>query len=382
MKMTKFFALLASVALFAACTESSKDEEKPQPTPTPEPSGAITLSADKTTIELGESVTFTVTMKNAETGETTDITTEASLYDSNLDKVSNPFTPTASGSYNINAVYGPESSNVLTITVMAQMPEVPEDTEPSNLAFNHRILLIDHTGVNCGYCPNMTDNLLALEESDMHHMYNEVTCHAGGMASGDPGNSNAANALNKFQSNYIEGYPNICVNFHTTTVGNYATATFLNQMRNVFNQHVKKDGASVGISLAVAGDHTNVYCAAQIKAKDSKEYKAVAWLLESGIYSPNQAGAKKDVHRIYNYALRNISGTYSQSNVAGESIGWLEEGQTIDQAFKLPITSTKWNHENMGVLVIVSAKDSQGRWEVVNTAYCPTGESKGYEYIK
>ena len=69
MKMTKFFALLASVALFAACTESSKDEEKPQPKPTPEPSGAITLSADKTTIELGESVTFTVTMKNAETGE-------------------------------------------------------------------------------------------------------------------------------------------------------------------------------------------------------------------------------------------------------------------------------------------------------------------------
>ena len=69
MKMTKFFALLASVALFAACTESSKDEEKPQPEPKPEPSGAITLSADKTTIELGESVTFTVTMKNAETGE-------------------------------------------------------------------------------------------------------------------------------------------------------------------------------------------------------------------------------------------------------------------------------------------------------------------------
>ena len=85
--MTKFFALLASVALFAACTESSKDEEKPQPKPTPEPSGAITLSADKTTIELGESVTFKVTMKNAETGETTDITAEASLYDSNLDKV-------------------------------------------------------------------------------------------------------------------------------------------------------------------------------------------------------------------------------------------------------------------------------------------------------
>jgi hypothetical protein len=35
----------------------------------------------------------------------------------------------------------------------------------------------------------------------------------------------------------------------------------------------------------------------------------------------------------------------------------------------------------MGVLVIVSAQDAQGRWEIVNSAYCKVGENKPYEYI-
>ena len=43
---------------------------------------------------------------------------------------------------------------------------------------------------------------------------------------------------------------------------------------------------------------------------------------------------------------------------------------------------TKWKYENMGVLVIVSAKDSQGRWEVANAAYCALGESKAFEYVE
>ena len=68
---------------------------------------------------------------------------------------------------------------------------------------------------------------------------------------------------------------------------------------------------------------------------------------------------------------------------AGESIGVLEEGQTYDCAFTLPIVSSKWNWENMGVLVIVSAKDSNNRWDVVNSAYCSVEDkSKAYEYVE
>ena len=380
MKLTKFFALLCAALAFVGC------EEKPTPDgpdgPQNNVNGDLTLTADTTTIALGESVTFTVMQKDETTGEEVDVTNSVTLYDAYLNKISNPFTPTVSGVINVTATKGKYTSNTVAITVMAQMPEVPADPQPENLAFNHRAIVIDHTGVNCGYCPGMTDKLLALAETEWHKHYNEVTCHAGGMAIGDPGNSAAANALNQMQSSYIEGYPNICINFHTATVGNYGQSAFLQYMAQALEGYIKKDGADVGIAMAVEGDSTNIYCAAQVKAKEAKEYKVVAWLLESNIYSPNQAGATKDYHKLYNFALRNISGEYSRNNVAGESVGVLEAGQTYDCAFTLPIVSTKWNWENMGVLVIVSAKDANNRWDVVNSAYCPVQESKAFEYVE
>ena len=257
---------------------------------------------------------------------------------------------------------------------------VPADPDPSNLAFNHRVVLIDHCAVNDGYSPMMLDNLYALEQTDWYDHYNLVTCHAGSYASGDPANSAAANALNQMQS--PSGYPTINVNFYTATVGNYSTSYFVSQASNTLTECVKKDGADVGVAMAVGGYYDNIYCAAQVKANVAQEYKAVAWLLENNIYSPNQAGASKDYHRIYNYALRNISGEYSKNNVSGESIGVLAQGEIMNLAFELPITGTEWNSENMGVLVIVSAKDENGRWEVANTAYCPVGETKVYEYVE
>ena len=377
MKLTKFFALLCAALAFVGC------EEKPGPDgPQDNVNGDLTLSVDKTTIELGESVTFTVMQKDEATGEKVDVTKSVTLYDADLNKLSNPFTPTTSGSINVTATKGKYTSNTVAITVMAQMPEVPTDPQPENLAFNHRAVVIDHTGVNCPNCPIMTDNLIALSKSEWHQHYNEVTCHAGGYANGDPGASAAATALNQMQSSYINGYPNICINFHTATVGNYGQSVFVSKMGQALDAYLKKDGADVGIALAVEGDSTNIYCAAQVKAKEAKEYKVVAWLLESNIYSPNQAGATKDYHKLYNFALRNISGEYSRSNVAGESVGVIEAGQTYDCAFTLPIVSTKWNWENMGVLVIVSAKDANNRWDVVNSAYCPVKESKSYEYVE
>ena len=372
MKITKFFALLCAAAVgFVACEPVGNTEE-------PNVTGKITLSASKTTIELGETVTFKAEMKDAETGEMIDVTEFVSIYDSELNKISNPWTPTASGNYTFNATYGAESSNNITISVMAQMPEVPADPDPENLAFNHRVVVIDHTGVGCPNCPLMTDNLRAIAATDWHKHYNEVTCHAGGYAGNDPASSQAATALNQTQS--PNGYPTLNINFNTATVGNYQTSYFVNVMSQTLEQCVKKSGADVGIAMAVEGDNTNVYCAAQIKAKTAKEYKAVAWLLESGIYSPNQAGATKDYHKIYNHALRNMSHEYSKTNVQGDAYTF-EANEVKDFAFELPIISTKWNYENMEVLVVVSAKDANGRWEVANSSVCKLNEQKEFEYV-
>ena len=365
MKITKFFALLCAAAVgFVGCEQQTE--------PTPEPSGSITLSADTTAVSIGDTVTFTVTDSEGQ-----DVTRAATIYDPDLNVVEDgKFTATVSGSFSFFAVVGSENSNYLTISVLAEAPVVPVDPQPENLAFNHRALIIDHTGVGCGYCPVAMDELLALSKTEWHSHYNEVTCHAGTYAGGDPANSAAANMLNAFQSNSISGYPSIVVNFYTKC-SDYGKNAMIRALQSV----VKTEGADAGIALAVTGDNTNIYCTAQVKSAYAREYKINAWLLESGIYSPNQSGASKDYHKIYNYAIRNSSETLSRTDVAGVSIGTLEAGHTFEYATAIPITSTKWNWENMGVLVIVSAKDGNNRWDVVNTAYCALGEEKAFEYI-
>ena len=368
MKLTKFFAFALAALSFAACEPINNGNE---PDDEPIPTGDITLSADKTAVSMGETVTFTVT-----DAEGQDVTSQASIYDEDFNDVGSSVTFNESGSYEFFATVGSANSNYLTIVVMAEVPPVPADPQPENFTFNHRAVVIDQTGVNCGYCPNATDQLKTLENTEWHQYYNEVTCHAGSYAGGDPGNSAAANALNQFQSSMISGYPCILVNFYGKPYG-YGYTDII----SVLQQYVKKDGVDVGISLAVTGDESCVYAAAQVKSGVAQEYKITAWLLESNIYSPNQAGATKDYHKIYNNALRNMSHeNYSKTNVQGDAYTFTAN-EVKDLAFELPIISTKWKYEQMSVLVIVSAKDANGRWEVANSAVCKINEAKEFEYV-
>ena len=365
MKLTKFFAFAFAALAFVGCDEKTPDQKEPLPTPT----GDIKLAADKTAVEIGETVTFTVT-----DAENQDVTSQALIYDEDFNEVGSQVTFNESGSYSFFATVGSANSNYVSVVVMAEVPEVPEDPQPENFTFNHRAVVIDQTGVNCGYCPNATDQLKTLENTEWHKYYNEVTCHAGSYAGGDPGNSAAANALNQFQSSMISGYPCILVNFYGKPNG-YG----YNDIIKVLQPYVQKDGVDVGISLAVTGDESCVYAAAQVKSGVAQEYKITAWLLESNIYSPNQSGATKDYHKIYNNALRNMSHEYSKTNVQGDSYTF-EANEVKDLAFELEMISNKWKLENMSVLVIVSAKDANGRWEVANSAVCKINEAKEFEY--
>lgn len=365
MKLTKFFAFAFAALAFVGCDEKTPDQKEPLPTPT----GDIKLTADKTAVEIGETVTFTVT-----DAENQDVTSQALIYDEDFNEVGSEVTFNESGSYSFFATVGSANSNYVSVVVMADVPVVPEDPQPENFTFNHRAVVIDQTGVNCGYCPNATDQLKTLENTEWHKYYNEVTCHAGSYAGGDPGNSAAANALNQFQSSMISGYPCILVNFYGKPNG-YG----YNDIIKVLQPYVQKDGVDVGISLAVTGDESCVYAAAQVKSGVAQEYKVTAWLLESNIYSPNQSGATKDYHKIYNNALRNMSHEYSKTNVQGDSHTF-EANEVKDLAFELEMISNKWKLENMSVLVIVSAKDANGRWEVANSAVCKINEAKEFEY--
>ena len=380
MKITKFFALLGAVAFaFAACepvVDNGGDNNGTQQggnddTDRPQPTGSITLTADKTSVEIGGIVTFTVT-----DAENQDVTSQANIYDADLNVVEGgKWTAATTGVYEFFATVGSENSNYVKISVMADVPEIPENPEPENLAFNHRAILVDFTGVGCGYCPYMVDELIKLEKTSWHAHFNEVTCHAGQFAGGDPAASAAATSLLSFYGARVQGYPTLIMNYNGQGI-----SRDYNAMARALQGYIQLDGADVGISMAVSGDSEVVYFASEIKAAKTNEYRATAWLLESDIFSPNQAGATKPEHKIYDFAIRNGL-NITRSDISGEDLGTIEEGKSVEYSRGIDVTSKGWEVDNCGVLVIVSAKDKNGKWEVVNSAYCPVNESKAFEFV-
>ncbi|MBO7263117.1 MAG: Omp28-related outer membrane protein [Alistipes sp.] len=368
MKLTKFFAFAVAAIAFVGCG----NEPTQTPAPTPDASGNLILKADKTATTVGEVITFTVEDSNGQ-----DLTSVAQIYDPEFNELTDKtFTTTETGEYGFFATYNGETSNHLVVRFMATLPELPEDVEPSNIVFNHRPIVIDHTGVNCGWCPSAMDELRKLESSSWHGKYNEVTCHAGGYAGGDPAASTAATKLATFQSSKITGYPSIVINFNKKAES-YALSDIISALNSVY----KTNGADVGISMAVTGDDDAIYCSAQIKSAVAQEYYVNAWLLESNIYSPNQAGATKEYHKYYNYALRNFSEEVTTANISGVKIGTIAVGETYEYACAIDMISNSWEANNMGVLVVVSAKSANGGLEVVNSAYCKINETREYEYL-
>jgi hypothetical protein len=106
-----------------------------------------------------------------------------------------------------------------------------------------------------------------------------------------------------------------------------------------------------------------------------------AWVLENDIYSPNQSGASSVLHRTYNHVLRAIGGAYSSSDISGDALGRIAAGKTATKSFTIDLNSS-WVKSNLEVLVIVSAPNANGEYEVVNTALCPANGSCDYEPVQ
>ena len=378
MKLTKFFAFALAALAFVGCGGDDAPANNGGGN-LPTPSGNVTLKADNTAVTVGETITFSVIDSEGQ-----DVTASAQIYDPEFNELTNKkYTATKTGTFEFFATCEGEYTNTVVVKVMAEKPEVPEDMDPENFSFNHRAVMVDHTAMDCGYCPWMTDYLIQYANTSYHEHYNEVTCHAGRLAIGDPAASTAATTLMNYHSLYFEfGNPTLIFNFKTGEVGNSSNyGTVKSNIDKLLKGYIKTNGADVGIAMTVEGDEDRLLCAAQIKVAVDGDYYVNAWLLESSIYSPNQNGATKDEHKWYNYALRNFSEPVSNNDIKGMSIGTLKAGDSYTYAGELEITSTKWNWENMGVLVVVSAQDDKGRVEVVNSAYCPVGEELPFEYL-
>ncbi|MBR5131615.1 MAG: Omp28-related outer membrane protein [Alistipes sp.] len=256
--------------------------------------------------------------------------------------------------------------------------------DSSRTNFNHRLLIIDHTGVNCGYCPKASDALHALAKSDMKNYYNEVQVHGGGFAPNgvDPAYSEAASVVDKFYA--PTGYPYVVGNFHGNQITFGSSEDFVGSiMPAFFNSSRKKFGADAGIAINSKVEGSTIRVNLSVKSAKAQEYNVAVWVLENDIYSPNQNsnyGTPTEEQKTYNHALRYSVTSYSKYDISGDWIGEIAEGEEKTASYTIPLNSA-WATNNLEILVIASAPNANGDYEVVNTAVCPVNGTKGYEYI-
>ena len=356
MKFTKFFALIAAITpLFWACEGTNDD---------PQAVGEVTLTAESV-VEVNTPITFVVT-----DSEGVDVTADAVIFDKSHDfaQVSNPFTPTEDGDYTFYAVVGDAISNDVKVSVSPTVPALPEDTDVANTSFAHHILLVDHTGTDCGYCPQMMKALKEIEDGgEFHGKYYEAMAHS--YNTSDPAFSGAAASVSSHFK--FEGYPALTYNFYHPTNSSYNAAHIKGQIDALW-----KENADAGIAASTSLATKSVVVNAEVKAAVAGEYSVTAWLLEDGIEA-RQTNATESWMNIHNNAIRQ---TPSTSVISGYEVGALEAGKTATQIINLKITRDSWNRDNMKVMVIVSKKNDKGKYDVANVTICPINDSITYDY--
>jgi hypothetical protein len=356
MKFTKFFALVAAtVAMFAACTPGGDVTTA---------TGDITLSAE-TVVEVNTPIHFVVKDSSG-----ANVTNGATIYDKSHDfaQVENPFTPTVDGDYTFYAVVGDAISKDFKVTVTPEVPALPEDTDAANTSFKHRILLVDHTGNTCGYCPHMMKALKEIEESgDFDGKYYEAMSHS--YANTDPAFSGAAASISSHYG--LQGYPTLTYNFYHPTSSSYNAEHIKGQINALW-----KESADAGIAASTNLAAKSVVVNAEVKAAVDGEYSITAWLLEDGIYA-KQTNATAEWMNTHNNAIRQAATT---SPLTGYELGALKPGETAEQILNLTIARDTWNRDNMKVMLIVSKKGDNKKFDVANVVICPINDSVTYDY--
>ena len=339
----------------------------------------LTITANKSSIKLGESITFSVTLGDH------DVTAKSTIYYYNTSTVvANPLTPTESGIYEIYAKYDSLSSKRLTVSVVpSNMQELPADPSPESYDFNQRILLVDHTGTSCPNCPAVKDAFkTASESANYKDKFNVVYSYS--YNQNEACYSSAAKTLWNYykevckSGDELTGYPSFTTNYCYNWTGK--AGSVLDRIDTFWDKDVT---ASIAISNVRKDSKLTINAA--IKSSKSQDFKLSLWLLEDGVYETQSgAGSSSWMHTHHNIMRDGITGI-SASDIAGVEFGYVEANTTVQRIMEFDLfIGSSWKINNCKLIAIISAPSEKydGKYEVVNTAICEFNSTIGFDYKK
>ena len=344
-------------------------------------SNEVTLTVDKSVVKSGDEVTFTVIYE----GE--DVTSASTIHANYTnEQVSNPYTTSDSGDQSFYAKYNGIKSKLCSVTVTpAYAPEFPVDTQVDSYSFNQRVLLVDHTGLGCGYCPYMKEAIKsASENANYKDKFNVVYSYS--YSSSESCYTSTSKTLFNYYQNicststigmYLTGYPSTTFNYQHNTAGNY------NMVQSQINE-VWDENPSASVALAAKIVDEKIVISASVKSSKTQNVKLSLWVLEDDIYATQSNATASWMHTHHN-VLRDAPTKVSATDISGVDFGYVQANTTLSRVMEFDLfAASSWKKDNFKLIAIISAPSEKydNKYEVVNTAICEFGSSVGFDYKK
>lgn len=346
MKIAKILlSCTVAVMTFASCGEiedplangNKPDTEQPDKPDNPDtPDNPNLPSGDKLEVVLDKKViradgtdaaTFTFLLDGQK------ITEGVTLYDDQMQEVAltdSRFTTTQVGEYVFWAAYATLSSeNVVIRSVNVDVPVTPVDPKPSSTAFDHKVLQIQITGNECGYCPLMIESLQQVYSQEKYSSRSILAaCHT--FNSDDP----------TFIDEKIPGSgsaPKLYTNLDFgNSFGNLSSIGVTAQTIAAHIDEYHKFPVKAGISVKSVRDGNTIVIKACVKAAVTTEFRIGAWLLEDGlVYDQHRYrnGGDDYYSETHNNCVRIADSKVTSTNYLGHPLGVINSGDTSEYVF-------------------------------------------------
>lgn len=338
-------------------------------------SDEFTLRVDRAVVKSGETVTFTVIY------EEEDVTADATIHANYTnEEVANPYTTTESGELSFYAKYNGLKSKICSVTVTpAYAPEFPEDANPESFDFNQRMLIVDHTGLGCAYCPGVKQAIHDTQEKAQYKdKFNVVYAYT--FSSNEVCYSSAARTLWNYYvgvcstGDKLTGYPSFTTNYCFNYTGKYQLEQRIDDLWE------ENPAASIAYAAEIVDD--KIVVSASVKSSVAQNYKLSLWVLEDDIYA-KQTNASAEWMHTHSSVMRDAPTGVSSSDISGIDFGYIEAGAMLSRILEFDLfCATSWKKENFKLIAVLSAPSEQygGKYEVVTTAICEFGSSVGFDY--
>ena len=239
----------------------------------------------------------------------------------------------------------------LTVTaVTTNIPTSPVDAEPNNLDFVHRTLFTQFTGTWCGNCPYMIAAFHHLFEDER---YKDKFVHTA-VHNGDPfavtldDGRDLGNILNT-----TGDYPYVLANL-SMGIANQRLDENIGTLMGVIESN-QRTSAKAAIAARTELKDNMLLVRASIKVSESAEYYIGAWLVESGLYSPqsNYTTMNDDYLDIHENVVRIADSRMKASNFMGHPVGNVKAGERADYLFVMELDPS-WVVENCHLVLFAS----------------------------